>query len=129
MNLFSFDLRILILFIGLPLGICSVLKEYQTIKTKPYKRCFFFYVLAVLFFEVDMVWGIISMCSGSLSQVKHCASYMSLILALACFSFSGYVISDNVLNGDVTSEDKLEAKLAIGVGIYFTVVTIVSLLS
>ena len=127
MNLLSFDLRILALCVGVYAGIGGLIKEYQKVKVKSYKRCFLFYILAVLFFEVDMVWGIVLLCSDSFWMVRQFGSYMVLSLALTCFCFSGYIFTDNVLNGDVSSKDKLQGKVAIGIGIYLTVGTMLFL--
>lgn len=121
MNLFPFDPRILILCSGIPFGICCVFKEYQKVKLKTDKKCFFFFVMAVLFFEVVIIWGIVLLCSDFSKQVMNVANYMSFSWALSCFSFSGYIFSDNALNGDVSSVDKFKGKVAIGIGIYLMV--------
>ena len=127
MNLFPFDPRILILYSGIPFGICCVFRKYKKVKVKTNKKCFFFFAMAVLFFEVVVVWGIILLCSDFSEQVVSLANYMVFSWALSCFSFSAYVFSDNALNGDVSRADKFKGKVAFGLGIYLTVGSILYL--
>ena len=127
MNLFPFDLRILALLCGIYGGIAGTIKEYRKVKNKPYKQCFLFYVLAVFLIEVGVIWGIILIWSDFSAKVINLCSYVVFSWALACFSFSCYIFTDVVFNGDVPSVDKFEGKVAFGLGIYLTLVTIVSL--
>ncbi len=120
MNLFPVDLRILALCGGIYVGIAAIINEYQKIKIKPNKQCFFFFVLSVLLFEASVVWGIILICSDFSKQVGDFCRYMLYGWAVACFSFSCYVFADAYFNGDVSSEDKFEGKVMFGLGVFLT---------
>lgn len=126
MNLFSFDLRLLALLGGICVGIAAIIKEYQKVKVKAHKSCFLFFVLSVLIFVASEVWGIVLICSDFSEQVSSLCHYMVYSLALACFSFSCYVFTDAFFNGDVSLKDKSEGKVMFGLGMYFTLVALVS---
>ena len=125
MSQFSSDLRLVIFIFGIFWGIRTLIKEYQKNKIKLNPKCFIFFVLAVFFFEVVIIWEIFTICNVFLEQMEDISNYIIFSWALSCFSFSGYIFTDAALNGNVSQSDKFKGKVAFGIGIYLTLGAIV----
>ncbi len=126
MSQFSSDVRLLIFIFGLFWGIIVILKEYRRNMIRTIQKSFHFFVLSVFFFELVLLWGIITMCSDLLSNVKNIGSYAIFSWALSCFSYSRYMFTGVAFSDDNLKMEKFRGKVAIGMGVYFLLIAIVT---
>lgn len=126
MSQFSSDLRLVIFIFGIFWGIRTLIKEYRINLIRVNQKYFPLFALAVFWVEVLVVWAIIWLCSDWLYDVKNICSYVIFCLALACFCYSGYMFSGIASNDEESKKEKFRGKVAIAIGLYWLLATIVS---
>lgn len=126
MNLFPFDAHLIGICCGIYAGIATLIKEYRKNIMDDNKKCFPLFALAVFFWELVMAWGVITICSDFLDNVKNIGSYAIFCWAVSCFCYSGYMFSGIVTNDDEAKKEKFRGKVAIFCGLYFLLITVIS---
>ena len=125
MTQFSSDIKVLIFLFGIFWGIKTIIKECRINKTRTNKKCFPFFALAVFFFEVAIVMGIFWLCTDWFIYERNYFCYALFSWALSCFCYSGYMFS-GIVNDDEAKKEKFRGKVAIAIGLYWLLATIVS---
>ena len=126
MNQFFSDLRAVIFIFGIFWGIRTLFKEYRENKIKVNKKCFLFFALGVIFFEIVIVVCLVTLCSNLLFDIKNIMSYAMFSWALSSFCYSGYMFSGTSSNNDESKMERFRGKVAIFCGLYFLLITVIS---